>query len=265
MARYDKNNFSSKVFLNLQILLGGLILSLLILMVILIFRLKILRSAISLYYDNLFSFHQTTRTFQHFSYAFFTVMCVAKNENGTCDNQTLFNLEQIAILSEFFANFVSKVILNSEAIKDHILYELFHGNITYHLMNIQKYNNTWKLSLSHLYTTFSEALLLLSNNMRIIVTKVLSNNMRIIVTKESKLKTRNKESIFLLSGLEEPFDNIKNINDDFSDYQISVYTYLINYKLYAKTFSNLSRRLNDIINEKNKELINFVYIFHTKY
>ena len=261
MARYDKNNFSSKVFLNLQILLGGLILSLLILMVILIFRLKILRSAISLYYDNLFSFHQTTRTFQHFSYAFFTVMCVAKNENGTCDqyissldtsefNQTLFNLEQITILSEFFANFVSKVILNSEAIKDNILYELFHGNITYQLMNIQKYNNTWKLSLSHIYTSFSEALLLLSNNMRI------------IVTKESKLKTRNKESIFLLSGLEEPFDNIKNINDDFSDYQISVYTYLINYKLYAKTFSNLSRRLNDIINEKNKELINFVYFFH---
>ena len=46
IARYDKNNFSSKGFLNLQILLGGLILSLLILMVISILQLK--------YYEVLF-------------------------------------------------------------------------------------------------------------------------------------------------------------------------------------------------------------------
>jgi len=261
MARYDKNNFSSKGFLNLQILLGGLLLSLLILMIVLILQLKILQNAISLFYENLFSFHQTIRTFQQFTYAFFTVMCVAKDENGTCDryissldtedfNQTLFNLEQNEILSESFAVCVSKVLLNSETIKDSILYELLQGNITYHLINVKKYNNTFDISLSNIFTTFSETLLLLSNNMRI------------IVSKESKSKNRNMEPIYLLSGLEEPFDNIKNTNEDFSDYQIATYTYLINYRLYVQTFSSLSQRLYDIISEKNKKLINIFNIFH---
>ena len=222
MERYDKNNFSSKGFLNLQILLGGLLLSLLILMIVLILQLKILQSTISLYYENLFSFHQTIRTFQQFSYAFFTIMCIAKYENGTCSpyissldtkdfNQTLFNIEQNEILSEAFATHVSKVILNSETIKDSILYKLLQGNITYHLMNVKKYNNTYEIFMSNIYTTFTEALLLLSNNMRI------------IVSKESRSKTRKEEPIFLLSGLEEPFNNIKNTKEDFSDYQISTY------------------------------------------
>ena len=73
-----KNKFSSKGFLNFQILLGGLLLSLLIL------QLKILQSTISLYYENLFTFHQTIRTFQQFSYALFTIICIAKYENVTC-------------------------------------------------------------------------------------------------------------------------------------------------------------------------------------
>ena len=261
MERYDKNNFSSKGFLNLQILLGGLLLSLLILMIVLILQLKILQSTISLYYENLFSFHQTIRTFQQFSYAFFTIMCIAKYENGTCSpyissldtkdfNQTLFNIEQNEILSEAFATHVSKVILNSETIKDSILYKLLQGNITYHLMNVKKYNNTYEIFMSNIYTTFTEALLLLSNNMRI------------IVSKESRSKTRKEEPIFLLSGLEEPFNNIKNTKEDFSDYQISTYSYLINYRLYVQTCSSVSQRLFDIINEINKKLINIVNIFH---
>ena len=261
MSRYDKSNFSSKGFLNLQILLGGLLLSLLILMVVLIIQLKILQSAISLYYENLFSFHQTIRTFLQFSYAFFTVMCIAKDDNGNCGsyissldtpnfNQTLFNSEQNEILSEFFAACVSSVILNTETIKDNRLYELLQGNITYHLMKVKKYNNTCDISLSNIYTTFNEALLLLSNNMRI------------IVSKKSRSKTRNNEPIYLLSGLEDPFNNIKITDDDFSDFQISTYTYLINYKLYVQTFSNLSQRLYDIIRQKNKKLINIVNIFH---
>jgi hypothetical protein len=67
------------------------------------------------------------------------------------------------------------------------LKELKILDITYHLMNVKKYNNTFDISLSNIFITFTEALLLLNNNMRI------------IVSKESKLKTRNKEPIFLLS------------------------------------------------------------------
>ena len=60
--------------------------------------------------------------------------------------------------------------------------------------------------------SFSDALLLLSNNMRI------------IVSQESKLKNRDKEPIYLIYGLDNPFENIKNKSNDLSGYQISFYT-----------------------------------------
>ena len=47
LSRDDQNNFASKKFLNLQLLLGGLLISLLIFMIILIIELKILEADIS--------------------------------------------------------------------------------------------------------------------------------------------------------------------------------------------------------------------------
>ena len=261
MGRYDKNNFSSKRFLNLQVLLCCLLIALLILMVVLILQLKILKNTISSYYENYFEIRQTIRTFQQFSYTFFTVICIVRFDNGTCRryistldtqefNQTLFNIEQNNILAEFFSYSIDKVLLNAETINDNRLYQLLQGNISYYLMNMKKLNNKYNITQTRIDTTFSDALLLLSNNMRI------------MVSKESKIKTRDYEPIYLLSGLKNPFKNIKNLEDDFSDFQTSVYTYLLNYKLYVQRFSSLSQRLNDLINEKNKKLIKIVNIFH---
>ena len=80
--------------------------------------------------------------------------------------------------------------------------------------------------------------------------------MRIIMSSESKIKTRNKEPIYLIYSLEDPFRNIKNKYDELSDYQISIYTYLINYKLFVERFTSLNSRLNDLINSKNKKINN---------
>ena len=64
--------------------------------------------------------------------------------------------------------------------------------------------------------------------------------MWIIISLESKLKTRKKEPIYLILGLSDPFRNLKKTSDEISEYQISIYTYLINYKIYVKRFSDLN-------------------------
>ena len=261
VARDDQNKFSSKKFLNLQILLGGLLVILLTLMILLILQIKLLQETISIYCNNYFDLHQFVRTFHQFSYGFLTMACIVKSNNSNCEeylsaldtkefNQTLFLIEQNEILAEMCSNSANKIIANSETVHDDKLMALFKGNISYNIINIKKINNTYNLSKSVLQIGFSDALLLLSNNMRI------------IISPESKLKTRPKEPIYLVSGLESPFENIKNKTDEISDYQISVYTYLINYKIIVKQFSSLTQRLNELINLKNQRLINIVNIFH---
>ena len=261
MSRGDQNKFSSKKFLNLQILLGVFLVILLTLMILLIFQIKLLQETISIYCENYFDLHQFVRTFHQFSYGFLTVVCLVKTDTGNCEeylssldtkefNQTLFLSEQNGILAEYCSNSTNKIIANSETIHDDKLMELFKGNISYNIINIKKINNTYNISYSVIQIGLSDALLLLSNNMRI------------IISPESKIKTRQKEPIFLVSGLESPFENIKNKNDELSDYQISVYTYLINYKIFVQKFASLSQRLNELINLKNKRLIHIVNIFH---
>ena len=117
-------------------------------------------------------------------------------------------------------------------------------------MNIKKFNDAYDINLTKIDISFREALLLLSNNMRI------------IVSQKNKYNLMNKESIYLIYSLDNPFLNIKNKSNDFSEYQISAYTYLINYKLFVQKFSSLSKRLNDLINIQNKKLINIVKILH---
>ena len=111
MSRDDQNIFTSKKFLNLQLLLSGLLIALLILMVVLIIQLKLLKSTLSTYYTNYFHLRQFVRTFQHFSFGFMTVVCIAIDDDK-CEvylqgldteefNQTLFINEQNSILAEF--------------------------------------------------------------------------------------------------------------------------------------------------------------------
>ena len=261
ISRNDQNKFSSKKFLNLQILLGGLLVTLLTLMILLILQIKLLQETISTFCENYFDLHQFVRTFHQFSYAFLTMVCLVKTDPNSCEeylssldskefNQTLFLSEQNEILAEYCSNSANKIIANSETVHDEKLLSLFKGNISYNIINIKKSNSSYSITNSAINISFSDSLLLLSNNMRI------------IMSPESKIKTRPKEPIYLVSGLESPFDNIKNKADELSDYQISVYTYLINYKTYVQNFASLSQRLNELINLKNKRLINIVNIFH---
>jgi hypothetical protein len=62
--------------------------------------------------------------------------------------------------------------------------------------------------------------------------------MRIIISSESKVKNRDKEPIFLISGTENPFQNVKNNSEVISDFQIAIYTFLIDYRLLVAIFSD---------------------------
>jgi hypothetical protein len=86
--------------------------------------------------------------------------------------------------------------------------------------------------------------------------------MRIIVSKESRIKTRNKEPIYLLSGYDDPFIYLKNLTEDLSDYQIAVYTFILNFKGLVFRFSDLNQRFHTLINIRNNELLNTFYILH---
>ena len=260
-GREDQNAFSSKVFLNLQILLGVMFLILLALIIILLLQLRSLQVIISEYSENYFNLRQFIRSFHQFSYAFLPLTCIVKYNNEECSeyisildkeefNQSLFLMEQNDFLSDTCSNSVRKVIMTSEIIQDEKLIDLFKDNVSYYLMNIKKKNNNYNFSLGRIDITFNDALLLLSNNMGI------------ISSTERLLNTQIKEPIYLIYNYDSPFLNIKNISDELSDYQIAVYTYLINFKLFVQRFANLSLRLSQLINEKNKNLINIVNIFH---
>ena len=258
ISRDDQSYFSSKGFINLQILLGILLLALLILIITLVLRLKILQGTISNYCQNYFYLRQFIRTFHQFSYSFLTVACIVKYENGECEsyiskldteefNQTLFLSIQNEFLAESCSDSVAKIILNSETIQDKQLINLLKGNISYHIMNIKKINDEYNFYQTEKNISLNDALLLLSNNMRI------------IISKESGIKTRQKEPIYLISSYDSPFDNIYNRNEELSDYQIAVYTYLMNQKLFVLRFSSLNSRISELINIKNNNLL---YIFN---
>ena len=86
--------------------------------------------------------------------------------------------------------------------------------------------------------------------------------MRIIVSSESRDKNRNKEPIYLLSGFIYPFSNLINSTEDLSEYQIAVYTYLMNFRGTVLRFTTLNQRFHYLINKRNDELLYFIYILH---
>jgi hypothetical protein len=125
----DQNSFSSKAFLNLQILVGGMFLLLFILIIILILQLQSLKSTISDYTDKYFNFLEFIRGFHQFSYIFATLTCIVRYDNGTCSdyisaldteefNQSLFLMEQCEILSESISVNVRNLIITSETVND---------------------------------------------------------------------------------------------------------------------------------------------------
>ena len=260
-ARDNQNNFTSKKFFKLQMLLGAFLLILLILMIILILKIRMKQEDISNDCNNYLDLIQFIRIFQQFSVQFLTVVCVKISDDGDCKtyiseydtkdfNQTLFLMEQSEVLAELGSESINQLIINSESIHDEILLNLLKGNFSYNLISKKKINNIYNITNNIINISLNDALLLTSNNMRI------------IVSSESRLKTRDKEPIYLLSGFENPFGNINNLTEDLSDYQIAVYTYLMNFRGFILRFSVLNQRFHKLINIRNGELLDIVYILH---
>jgi hypothetical protein len=241
--------------------LGALLIILLILIIILLLKIKMKQNSISVDCNNYLDLIQFIRIFQQFSVQFLTVLCVSTSPGRNCSayisildtkdfNQTLFLLEQNEVLAELGSESINKLIINTESINDNELLELMKGNFTYNLISKKKMNNIYNISSSLIDVSMNDALLLTSNNMRI------------IISKESRLKTRDKEPIFLLSGYDKPFENLNNLTEDLSEYQIAVYTYLLNFKGLVLRFSDLNQRFHTLINIRNDELLNTFYILH---
>ena len=260
-AREKRNNFVNKKFYKWQIILGALLLILLILMILLILKIKIKQNEISIDCNNYLDLIQFIRVFQQFSVQLLSIACVSLSPNGDCKsyisqfdndnfNQTLFIMEQNNVLAEEGSESISQLIINSELIHDEVLKGLLKENFTYNLISKKKVYDYYNVSSILMNISLNDALLLTSNNMRI------------IVSSESRSKNREKDPIYLLSGFKNPFENIKNLKEDLSDYQISVYTYLMNFRGIVLRFTVLNQRFHTLINIRNKELLDLVYIFH---
>ena len=211
-AKDNQNNFANKKFIKLQMLLGVFLLILLILIIILFLKMKNKQNEISEDCNNYLDLIQFIRIFHQFSVQFLTVVCVivSLSPDGICKsyisqfdddnfNQTLFNLEQNVVLAELGSERINQIIIKSESIRDDILRSLLKGNFSYIFISKKKVNNIYHISNSKINISLNDAFLLTSNNMRI------------IVSSESKFKYRDKEPIYLLSGFENRFENIKNL------------------------------------------------------
>ena len=143
-----QNNFTSKKFFKLQILLGIFLLILLILMIVLLWEIRRKQSIISNDCDNYLDLIQFIRVFQQFSVQFLTVVCVAIKDDycksyisqfDTEDfNQTLFFIEQNQILAEYGSDSINELIMNSESIQDEVLLNLLQSNFSYYLVSKRK-------------------------------------------------------------------------------------------------------------------------------
>ena len=255
-----QNNFTSKKFFKLQILLVIFFIILLILIIELFWKIRKKQNVISIDCNNYLDLIQFIRVFQQFSVQFLSIVCVVIKYNycksiisevDTEDfNQTLFFIEQNIILAEYGSDSISKLITNSESIKDEILLNLLKGNFSYYLISKKKIEGKYNITSNIINISLNDALLLTSNNMRI------------ISSSESRAKNRNKEPIYLLSGFIDPFKNIKNRVDDLSEYQIATYTYLMNFRETVFRFTTLNKRFHELINKRNNELLNYIYILH---
>ena len=259
-SKDNQNNFTSKKFLKSQILLGIFLIILLFLMIILFGEIRRKQKIIAIDCNNYLDLIQFIRIFQQYSAQFLTIACFVIKDNDcksyiskmdTDDfNQTLFFMKQNEILAEYASHIINKIIINSELIKDQILLNLLRGNFSYYLVNKIKKENKYIITNNIINLSLNEALLLTINNMRI------------ISSLESRARKRNKDHIYLLSGLNNPFENLNNLTTDLSEYQIAVYTYLMNYRGIVFRFNTLNQRFHTLIIKRNNELLNIVFILH---
>ena len=153
-------------------------------------------------------------------------------------------------MCEYGSDSINELIINSESIQDEVLLNLLQSNFSYYLVSKRKIGDNYNISSNIINISLNDALLLTSNNMRI------------IVSSESRDKNRNKEPIYLLSGFIYPFSNLINSTEDLSEYQIAVYTYIMNFRGTVLRFSTLNQRFHYLINKRNDELLYFIYILH---
>ena len=73
------------------------------------------------------------------------------------------------VLAESCSESITQIIMRSEAINDDILLGLLKGNFSYKIINIKKIGKIYNISKSEINIYLNDALLLLNNNMRIIV------------------------------------------------------------------------------------------------
>ena len=57
---------------------------------------------------------------------------------------------------------------------------------------------------------------------------------------QTKYDQQDQAEMFTLINIQ----NLKNMTDDLSDYQIAVYTYILNFKNFSIRFSNLNQRFH---------------------
>ena len=95
------------------------------------------------------------------------------NLDTTEFDQTLLVMEHIDFFAETYSNSIAEIIKNSKIIHDDILINLinlFKGNISYNIIKSKVLNKKINyLGQSNITISFSDSLLLLSNNMRILI------------------------------------------------------------------------------------------------
>jgi hypothetical protein len=229
-------------------------------MILFISEIRSKQNMISNDINNYLDLIQFVRVFQQFSVQFLSIVCVVIKDDycksyisqfDTDDfNQTLFFFEQNKIMTEYGLDSINKLIVESELIKDSILLGLLKNNFSYYSISKKKVGDKYNITSNIINISLNDALLLTSNNMRI------------ISSSESRAKNRNKEPIYLLSGFNDPFGNFNNVTEDLSAYQIATYTYLMNFKGTVFRFTSLNHRFHELIFKRNNELLNFVYILH---
>ena len=228
-------------------------------MIILFGEIRRKQKIISIDCNNYLDLIQFIRIYQQFSVQFLAIICVVTKDNNcksyisqmdTKDfNKTLLFMKQNEILAEYASDSINKLFVNSVFIKDQILLNLLRGNFSYYLINKIKLEEKYIITNNIINISLNDALLLTINNMR-------------IISSLERARKRNKDQIYLLSGFNNPFGNLNNLTTDFSEYQIAIYTCLMNYRGIVFRFKILNQRFHSLIDKRNKELLNFVFILY---
>ena len=221
-AKIEEDSFSSKGFLNIQIFLGISLIILFTLMIVEVILLKMVKNKTLTYNTFYYELNHLIRVIHRFSFAFPAVICIAKSKNSTkCENymsgadtikfnQTLYLLELNKALAEISYDAINSIVQDVNILNYKKLINFFMDYTKFYTLNMEVNNGNSIFYKKENKMTFSESLLLIGNAINIIANK------------------RTNAPIFLLSGVNSNFENLKLIND-LDDYVSSVYNFLLNY------------------------------------